>query len=134
MTLEEAVETLPNGLHDAELLNLKVNYEKRTAEFEFNAWTGDVHAQNEDERERYERVSVRLLGLKYLVIEAPDPVYDFESGTPVVSGFSEWNGPASPLLQVSGQQGIIFYDKTFIRDWNSFLHVAAESAELKRSE
>ncbi len=138
MTLAEAEATLPNGLHDAELLGFRVDYVARTAEFQFNAWVGDLNSKDEAVREKHQDVKLLLHGLQFLVIDEPDPAYGFHSGTPRIGGFGAWTGGNTPPAKIAAVVAKLpttaFYDSTFVDDWNSFIHLAAEDAEIKLIE
>jgi len=53
----ELADTLPNGLHDAELAMLKIGFVTREVRLELDIWIGD-----EAEREAYRRTEIRLSG------------------------------------------------------------------------
>lgn len=135
MKLGQAEEALPNGLHDANLLQLSVDYKTRTARFEFNAWVGDVSSKDAAVREKYQRVTQAIRGLRFLILEKPDPQYGFQSGIPTIGGFSgsggEYAPPAEIRKLVEQLPGTAFYEATFVQDWNSFIHIAADDAEIR---
>jgi hypothetical protein len=134
----EAEKQLPNGLHDADLVRYSVDYETRTAEFVFDAWTGDMQAPAGKERERHERIILRVKGLYFIAIDPPDarPEYrDRKDCLPEVLGFSAWNGKPHiaeniEALAASLPQGL-FCESGFVRNWNAFMHIAGESAEIE---
>jgi len=137
VNLAEAENLLPNGLHDADLVRYSVDYETRTAEFEFNAWTGDMQAPPGPERERHERLILRVKGVYFIAIDPPDarPEYRDRKDLPEVLGFSAWNGKPHvakniEALAASLPQGL-FCESGFVRNWNAFLHIAGESAEIE---
>jgi len=54
MTIFEVANGLPNGLHDAEVQSIRIDYLKRTVEFELDVWTGTM-ADAASTREMYRR-------------------------------------------------------------------------------
>jgi hypothetical protein len=42
MTLQEIDNSLPNGLHDAQVRRVAIDYEKRIVKFSLLLWTGDL--------------------------------------------------------------------------------------------
>ena len=138
MNLGDAESQLPNGLHDADLLRFEVDYEKRTAEFEFNAWIGDLDSTDHAEREKHQHVKLLIRGLHFLIFEKPDPNYIFGTaapGVPEVGGFSAWNGEFAPPDEigrlVERMPVSAFYEAAFVSNWNSFIHIGADDAEIK---
>lgn len=135
MTLGDAEEKLPNGLHDANLLQFSVDYKTRTAQFEFNAWVGDVSSKDDAVRQKYQRATLSIRGLRFLILEKPDPGYTFQSGIPTIGGFSGWGGEYAPPAEirklVEQLPGTAFYEATFVQNWNSFIHIAADEAEIR---
>jgi len=135
VNIGEAEDALPNGLHDANLLRFSVDYETRTAEFEFNAWVGDLSSKEEAIREKYQRVILSVRGLRFLILEAPDPAYGFQHGNPTIGGFSGLSGEYPPPIElgklVEKLPTTAFYDATFVQDWNCFIHIAADHAEIR---
>jgi hypothetical protein len=133
--LGDAEEKLPNALHDAELLQFWVDYKTRTAKFEFNAWVGDLSSKDEADREKYQKATLLIRGLRFLILEKPDPRYTFQSGIPMIGGFSGWGGEYNPASEISKLveqlPDTAFYEATFVQDWNSFIHIAADDAEIE---
>ncbi len=60
MTLEEIENSLPNGLHDAEISNLNIDYISREVKFELKIWTGELSSKNIEEREAYRKACLTL--------------------------------------------------------------------------
>jgi hypothetical protein len=135
VNLGEAEAVLPNGLHDAELIGFAVDYVTRTARFEFNAWVGDLSSHDHAIREKHQQVSLSLSGLRFLIVEKPDPTYGFQSGVPTIQGFSAWGGKYTPPEEISHLveqlPATSFFEATFVDDWTSFIHIGADAAEIK---
>jgi hypothetical protein len=136
VTLGEAEKLLPNGLHDADLVRYSVDYETRTAEFVFEAWTGDMQAPPGKERDRRERVLLRVRGLHFFAIDPPDagPRYRERMHCPELGGFSAWSGEVHVGDNIQAIAADLppgtFCESGFV-SWNSFLHIAGESAEIE---
>jgi hypothetical protein len=135
MTLDELENTLPNGFHDSGIRSVSVDYVRRVATIE---WTIDLTTPGEPHKEPGSAdITVVLRGLKYLAIEAPQPDYPFENTGPIdiVNSYDSAGCDAgerplvSPeLLRASPRQK--FANSFFVHNWNSFIHVAADEAEL----
>ena len=127
MTLEELEATLPNGLHDAEIRSISLDYVKQTARLSLDVWVGGMDLPEGPERERYRRASLEFTGLLYCAIEPPD-------FRPEYSGFAQ-AGPVStsesvPVESPASLPAGTFEARVFVRDWNSFIQFAASGASL----
>ncbi len=135
MQLIEIENSLPNGFHDAYLESVNVDYVSRRALMKLRLCTGDPDARTEKEREAYEEADLELLDLVYLVIEGPDPRTKYVETKGLWVDGGEAKPGAAPGVPVPVEQlpsGAFAY-WFFVRDWNSFIHVAARDARLKRS-
>jgi hypothetical protein len=72
MTLEELESSLPNGLHDAEVRRISIDYEHRKVTLELAVWVGKME-DPPDRREAYRDGRIEISGLLFMVIEPPDP-------------------------------------------------------------
>ena len=79
MTLEELENTLPNGLHDAEVVRISVDYELRILALDVDVWVGDMDEAPE-KREAYRKGLIEISGLLFLAMEPPDANYPFQNG------------------------------------------------------
>ena len=126
MTMDELIASLPNGLYDAELGTVAIDFANRTVRLDLNIWVGD-----DEELEAYRRAQVTLSGLLFWVSEPPDPSYPFASPRPLwidagpLTDDLPEKQPALPPVP----QGA-FANWLFVRDWNAFIYVAAEDASL----
>jgi hypothetical protein len=77
VTLEELENTLPNGLHDAEVHKISVDYQESTLTLDLAVWTGDIE-DPPTQRKAYRTGRLELSGLVFLVMEPPDPKYPFK--------------------------------------------------------
>jgi hypothetical protein len=127
MTLDELNASLPNGLHDARLGKLAIDFTERTVSLDLNVWVGD-----EEERETYRPAELILSGLLFWVSEPPDPSYPYALPRPLsidAGPFTDTqpkNQPALPPVPPGA-----FANWLYVRDWNAFVYVAARNASLK---
>ena len=128
MTLEDLENTLPNGLHDAEVGKLSVDYVGRTLTLDLLVWVGDMNDPPE-RREAYRTGRLELSGLKFLVVEPPDPGYPFQDSGPLtIYGCDMSQNLNGALLKSLPQEA--FVRSLWVDEWNSFMHVAAPRAEI----
>jgi hypothetical protein len=124
MNVFEAASTLPNGLHDAVLKRCAVDFGAGEATFELDAWIGDLDAEKEKERELYQAIELRLLGLIYLHLE-PGGDWHLRPVEPTRVDLCDADSITHPEVQ-----GMMDYFKArlFLEDRNAFLHFAAREA------
>ncbi|ANM31152.1 hypothetical protein ABI59_18605 [Acidobacteria bacterium Mor1] len=127
MTLFELARTLPNGFHDAELRSIHLDYEKLEATLTLDLWIG-VDGTRE-EIETYEPVKVRLSGLEYFLIDAPNPyeplTEQYKEPSTVRLDLCEPATEITSKLPGSGEACLFFVD-----EWNSYIHLAAAKAQI----
>ncbi len=123
MTIEELNHTLPNGFHDAELFSVSVDYERGVC----------VLGLEIDLDSSGARVELILTGLVYCEVQVPDASYPFAgSGSVEVSGCvttEQVLHSFADLRRMSPPE--TFFYSFFVKTWNSFIHIAAKSAELR---
>jgi len=129
MTLDELAASLPNGFHDAELKTLAIDYEKREVRLVLDLWVGDM-GQDPVNRESYRLCEVLLSGLRYWIVEPPDPRYSYwQAGAPRIDA-----GPVERLetktTHLPPTPPDVFVNWIYSPDSNSFAYVAAEQARL----
>ena len=132
MQLVEIENSLPNGFHDAYLESINVDYRSRRGLIKLQLCVGDPDAGTEKDREAYKGADLELLNLVYCVIEAPDPRSKYaETQRLWIDGGEAKpdSAPAMPVPVALLPRGAFAY-WFFIRDWNSFIHVAAMDARL----
>jgi hypothetical protein len=120
LTLQNLEKSLPNGLHDAELVGLQVDYASHTASLELDI---DVSAGTVSE-ERYRRGRLTFVGLQFLVIDAPNAAEDYVGLSPIDSGSGE---PATAKCRLPTIPHDCFLCWLFVVRWNSFVRIAARS-------
>jgi len=129
MTLEEIADTLPNGFHDAQIKGMSINYVKRQVTLDLEIW---VSNSLEDDSEMYRTAELKLFQFLFLVIEPPDPKYDYHDEKPLwVDGSSADPALKSPATKFPAPlpEGAFSYS-FFVNDWNAFIHVAAIDASI----
>ena len=126
MTLEELEKTLPNGLHDAELLGLHIDYSAREAIVRVNVDVSDSNSSADGEPD-YRAAQLRFFDLQFAVVDPP-ALIDFRSGvSPISVGTGE---PATAPLSVPQVTPERFLCWIFVVESNSFVRIAARSVEL----
>jgi hypothetical protein len=123
---EQVASTLPNGFHDSKIRAVNINYEQQQATFD---WLVDF-SKYPDRTPLFRNVRVVFHELTYLILEPPNPGYSCDDPTPlsvvdVDSSLHEkimFNTVPAPESSVKLS--------AYVNDWNSFIHIAAKSAEL----
>jgi hypothetical protein len=64
---------LPNGMHDASISDMRVEFGRRTVTLDLHFWVGDLDAENETNREAYRVGRLVLSGVVAMLVEPPDP-------------------------------------------------------------
>ncbi len=133
MKITEAERVLPNGLHDATLLEVKVDYSNRTAALQFIADYSDPdHKPNPPDR----KVMLRVSGVHFIDVPAPDLKNKYGCDGPAdVAGFlsledSEYIN-ADVLEAAKHLPRTAFCEAIFVTDWNDFIVIAAEDARIE---
>ncbi len=130
MKFEELENMLPNGFHDAEIHDLKIDYIGGSAVIRMGF---DFGNPNGPKREDYRIGDLQISGLYFLSIDPPDPKYPYVpdgcslnvSGDPAkVDTF-----PALEKLSQSFPSGVSCY-RFFVNEWNSFINIAAREAQV----
>ena len=129
MTFEELDQRFPNGLDDAEISGLTVDYRERTARLQMNMRGSRPESPDAQE---YRRATLIVRGFYYFSIEAPDADHLHPQGSKItVDGLPEdsANFPLFERLKSTLPVGA-FCCRFFVHDWNSFIHIAAKDAEF----
>lgn len=126
MTFEEIDRMLPNGLHDAEVSSIAVDYVLGTVTIQANLWIGDMGTPN---REDHRTGSLIATGLHFCAVEPPDSVSPFaRQGSPITVSGDLARSDTLPALEklAPGFPPGVFCFRLFVHEWNSFIHVAAK--------
>lgn len=127
MTLEELENTLPNGLHDAEVKKLNVDYEQRNLAIDVDIWVGKM-TDSPQKREAYRKGRIEISGLLFLVMEPPDPSYPFANDDLRIDGCDLRQNLKQELLD--SLPGTAFFRSLWVSEWNAFIHIAGRSAQI----
>ncbi|HTR23577.1 MAG TPA: hypothetical protein VMI10_06300 [Terriglobales bacterium] len=129
VTLSELENTLPNGLHDAEIHRIAVDYVQRLVTIDLSVFVGEVDAPLE-KREAYRKAALVISGLQFISIESPDARYPFaESGTLRVDLCDKKADLDLNLLNTLPANA--FCESLFVYEWNAFVHLAGLGAEIQ---
>jgi hypothetical protein len=127
MTLEEIDQSLPNGFHDSEILGVRLDYVKRTAEIDLEIL---VSGPDDEDTEKYQPATLFISGLIYFVIEPPGPPNTAHAAPSLVDGgSSELEQAAYPPPKPLPDNAFTY--SFFVSNWNAFIHIAALTADIK---
>ncbi len=127
MTLEELENALPNGLHDAEVQRIAVDYEERKVTLEVAVWVGNT-SDPPERREAYKNGRIQISGLLFLVMEPPDPRYPFKTSDLRIDGCDMSKNLDPELLK--SLPGDAFFRSLWVNEWSAFIHIAARDAGI----
>jgi len=129
MTIEEIDLSLPNGFHDSKILGVRLDYVRQTAEIDLEIHVSGV---DDEDTEKYQRATLSISGLIYFVIEPPGPPNTAHAQpSRVDGGSSELKRTAYPLPKPLPDGAFTYW--FFVSNWNSFIHIAALTADIKLS-
>ena len=131
MNLIEIEESLPNGLHDAILEGMDVDYKEGEAVLHLEIWTGDLDSSDKLERERYRRARICLTGLLFISIQAPGYNYPANGGQELRITSGPGIAPGSSFKLDVPLPDDAFLSWIFVTQWNAFIHIAAREAVLE---
>ena len=127
MTLAELERTLPNGLHDAELVGIQIDYALRQAVLNVNVDVGDSENASQDE-ENYRAARLLFHGLQFVVIDPPTSG-DFDSNLSMIdTGTGE---PRTAPCSVPAICKDCFLCWIYVVKWNSFIRIAAQNVAIE---
>jgi len=128
MTLEELENTLPNGLHDAEVQSLSVDYAHRSLALELMVWVGSMDDPPEG-REAYKTGRLEISGLVFLIMEPPDAKYPYRVESRLTVDIVDPGTGLDAELLASLPEGA-FCHSFFVFQWNTCMHFAGKHAEM----
>jgi hypothetical protein len=129
MTLDDLEYSLPNGLHDAELRGISVDYQQRTMTIDLAVFVGELDAPPE-KREAYRDALVIISGLQFATVESPDSSYPFSQPGASRIDACDMSKNLEPSLLKTLPKGA-FCRSFFVNEWNAFIHVAGLGAEIE---
>jgi hypothetical protein len=132
MTLNEIENSLPNGLHDAELSHIDIDYISREVKFYLKIWVGDPWSEKTELREAYRDARLTLSHFIYFVIEPPDSTYPYQKATSlrVDTGSIQTAKIATSTKLPESIPDDAFSHWFFVQEWNAFIFAAAMDARL----
>jgi hypothetical protein len=80
-------------------------------------------------REAYRKARIKMTGLKFFVIEPPDPNYPYDAAEPSRIDICDMRKSLDRKLLQSVSEGA-FLTSIWVNNWNAFAHIAAVGAEL----
>ena len=129
MTLEELERSLPNGLHDADLIAVQIDYGKRIAVVELDIDVGSVAGDDPTYGEpTYRRGRVAFSEIEFVVIDPPAGSGAYAGTSSVDSGMDQ---PATAPRQLPQIPRDCFLCWLFVTQWNSFIRIAARTVSLE---
>ncbi|MES2569002.1 MAG: hypothetical protein V4710_02985 [Verrucomicrobiota bacterium] len=125
MNIQQLEATLAGGFHDALLHSYSVDLIRRMAVFRLELCVGDPESPEESIRELRQKAELKLMGLEYLSVDAPDPNYGREAPWQIDLCDAD---PQFIARFPPPENG--FAARFYSSDTNAFIHFAALSAEI----
>ena len=131
--MDKLLDSLPNGLHDAELECVSVDYVSRKAILRMQLLVGNPDAESVEEREAYRQAELHLSDLLYFVIEAPDSKYKYAESKVLTidAGRADEKSAPKPPIPLDQLPAVASAYWFFVSAWNSFIHFAAMDVRLQ---
>jgi hypothetical protein len=130
--IEQISAKLPNGLHDAQISSISLDYVGRRIRLELDVWLGDLDSAVESDRERYQAGILIISGFDFCVIQAPDFNYPFAKKVSVRIDSGSGNPQNVMLFQNVPED--TFAHWFFVNEWNSFIYFVARDANYQNVE
>jgi len=133
MKFNDIIGRLPSGFHDAELISFEVNCLRREARIALNIWIGDLNSEIEAERECMRPALLTLSGVRYCVMEPPDPRYfDLDQGSITIDMGPADSSSGRPVIALPGPTSSSgFSIWIFLQQRNAFIDLWALDASLE---
>ena len=128
MTIQEIDAGLPNGLHDAELLRIDIDYTQRKLVLSLDVWVGALSGDIK-KREAYRKARIEVRGLQFAAIEPPDANYPYSDPVPSRIDICDLRKNLDENL-LKSLPSETFFNSLWVNKWNAFAHIAAVEAEL----
>ena len=126
MSLDRLSE-LPNGLHDAELVSLHVNYADGEVVLVVNVDVSHPEESAESQSPSYRRVHLHVRDVQFVVIDPPH-------GSPAFKGLSRIDGgdgqPQGNAIDLPQLQAGAFLCWIYVESSNSFIRIGAKSVAV----
>ena len=123
-TIDDSEAALPNGLHDARLLRLTVDYTTSHVAMALDVLINDLRTP------KYREGILDLTGVHCLVVDPPDASAALSSSRP--SRIDTGSGqPNTSVIDLPSVPPGHFLQWFFVTDWNAFIRVMAKSADFR---
>jgi hypothetical protein len=129
MTLEKIEESLPNGLHDAQIMDLSVSYDRMELSLRTRILVG-LPAQSGPARDTYRNGTFLFRPLRFLAMELPEPSSAFQSAGSIWFSYERTSPENLPAQLVKALPPETHYYSLFIRDWFASVHIATGQVDF----
>ena len=124
MTLDELARSLPNGLHDAELHKCTIDYSARTVQLDLKLWIGCPPGP----LELYRPATIELSEVHFWIVDPPHRISVGDDRWLVIDSGEVSALDKAPAIDFPEVPPTAFVSWIYVREWNSFMYVAAENA------
>jgi len=128
MTLEDLDNTLPDGLHDAQLRRIIRNIENATLRLDVKIAIGV--AEDDERKLQYRDAAIDFQGVQYFISEYPDSASVFRDPGCVWWRFSRSEVGVIPEELDSLLPPELLRYSFFVREWYASFHVAAKDVSF----
>jgi len=130
VTPDDILAQLPNGMHDASIREMRVEFGRKLVALDMDFWVGDLDSEDEEKREEYRAGRLLLTGVAAIVVEPPDPAdrgshFSPDDGLDVHGEFGTYPGDA-PAAD-DGLVRLWFY----VENWNRRMMFTARKCSLE---
>jgi|WetSurMetagenome_2_1015567.scaffolds.fasta_scaffold782269_2 hypothetical protein len=130
MTLEEVDDSLPNGLHDARIQSVSMDYERGTLALAVSVWIGTLDAQPPN-RDRCRGGVLEFEGVAVFALEPPRPDSSYRhSGALAFS----WRRESHDSIRLEVGRALSDEElaySLFIEDWLSTMVIIARTVSFR---
>jgi hypothetical protein len=133
VTFEEFDQRFPNGLYDAKITDITIDYVHRQAKLQLSLRLNQPDSPNRNE---YQQATLVLIDFYYIAIEPPDADHLRYPRRPIqVTGYPEDSAQFPLLVDLKEDLATnAFCCRFYVHDLNSFIHVAAKGAEFSSGD
>ena len=129
MTYQEIEDQLPNGLHDAGLLSINLDFMRAVCNMELSLLVGLPSGLTEEEKYARRSASIVFKGLHSFIMEPHEDELNDPEGLFIVAGPLP-DEKVTPPPSFNSLPSGVFALWIFLNDNNSFIYLAAREAEL----
>jgi hypothetical protein len=128
VTIEELIKSLPNGLHDANLKSISVDFMERTIKMQIDLWVGDLSKKSEELREAYKSTKLLITGFDFCVFDVPDGRYlsSLDIGLTIDAGPGQ---PSTSPIELPPIPAGSFLFWIWVEEWNGFIRISAKDIQ-----